>query len=140
MELAADDSLAAMRARSRFGMAIAAIMRMIATTISNSISEKPLCFFISSPGMYSACHRFPVPTLSRILTLPFWIRQATFRAQQGAARIVTLFATGRRAKNQVSLNPLSGGLRQERANGRNLRVKAIWLICKPGRHPEAIVF
>src|ERR1700693_2577173 len=46
-ELTADDSLAAMRARSRFGMAIAAIIRIIATTISNSISEKPFCFRIS---------------------------------------------------------------------------------------------
>src|SRR5256885_2216305 len=45
-ELTADDSLAAMRARSRFGMAIAAMIRMMATTISNSISEKPFCFRI----------------------------------------------------------------------------------------------
>src|SRR5581483_2876662 len=45
--LAADDSLAAIRARSRFGMAMAAMIRMIATTISNSISEKPFCFRIS---------------------------------------------------------------------------------------------
>jgi hypothetical protein len=41
------DSLAAIRARSKFGIAIAAIIRMIATTISNSISEKPVCFRIS---------------------------------------------------------------------------------------------
>src|SRR5690348_18360662 len=46
IELAADDSLAAMRARSRFGIAMAAMIRMIATTISNSISEKPFCFRI----------------------------------------------------------------------------------------------
>src|SRR5450631_3213743 len=42
----ADDSLAAMRARSKFGMAIAAMIRMMATTISNSISEKPFCLRI----------------------------------------------------------------------------------------------
>src|SRR5438309_4527877 len=47
MEPTADDSLAAMRARSKFGIAIAAIIRMIATTISSSISEKPFCFRIS---------------------------------------------------------------------------------------------
>src|SRR6266705_6250082 len=47
IELTADDSLAAIRARSRFGMAIAAMIRMIATTINNSISEKPFCFRIS---------------------------------------------------------------------------------------------
>src|SRR5580693_10273976 len=46
-ELTADDSLAAMRARNRFGIAMAAMIRMIATTISNSISEKPFCFRIS---------------------------------------------------------------------------------------------
>ncbi len=38
MEATADDSLAAMRARSKFGIAIAAMIRMIATTISSSIS------------------------------------------------------------------------------------------------------
>jgi hypothetical protein len=40
---AAEDSLAAILARSKFGMAIAAMINMIATTISNSINEKPLC-------------------------------------------------------------------------------------------------
>jgi hypothetical protein len=41
---------AAIRDRSKFGMAIAAIIRMIATTISNSINEKPceLFFILSS--------------------------------------------------------------------------------------------
>jgi len=38
---AAEDSLAAMRARNRFGIATAAIIRMIATTIRSSIKEKP---------------------------------------------------------------------------------------------------
>src|SRR5665213_2450687 len=41
----ADASLAAIFERSKFGMAIAAMIRMIATTISNSISEKPFCCF-----------------------------------------------------------------------------------------------
>jgi hypothetical protein len=36
-----------MRARNRFGMAMAAMIKMIATTISNSINEKPFCFRIS---------------------------------------------------------------------------------------------
>src|SRR5215471_4806930 len=49
IELTADDSLAAMRARSKFGIAIEAMIRMIATTISNSINEKPFCFAISFP-------------------------------------------------------------------------------------------
>src|SRR5579863_8142089 len=39
----ADDSFAAILARSRFGMAIAAMIRIIATTINSSIKEKPFC-------------------------------------------------------------------------------------------------
>src|SRR5690349_8627475 len=38
----ADDSLAAILARSRFGIAMAAMMRIMATTISSSMREKPL--------------------------------------------------------------------------------------------------
>jgi fructose-specific phosphotransferase system IIC component len=45
----AEDSFAAMRERMRFGIAMAAMIKMIATTISNSISEKPFCFFMRSP-------------------------------------------------------------------------------------------
>jgi hypothetical protein len=41
----ADASLAAIFERSRLGMAIAAMIRMIATTIKSSMSEKPLCLF-----------------------------------------------------------------------------------------------
>src|SRR5690242_13246257 len=54
MDATADDSLAAMRARSKFGIAIAAMIRMIATTISNSISENPFCLRISnfSPSIF----------------------------------------------------------------------------------------
>src|SRR5271169_30214 len=44
-EPTAEASLAAMRARSRFGIAMAAIIKIMATTINNSISEKPFCFF-----------------------------------------------------------------------------------------------
>jgi hypothetical protein len=40
-ELTAEASFAAMRDRSRFGMAIAAMIRIIATTIKSSIKEKP---------------------------------------------------------------------------------------------------
>src|SRR6185312_11359417 len=41
-EETAEDSFAAMRARIRLGIAMAAIISIIATTISNSISENPL--------------------------------------------------------------------------------------------------
>jgi hypothetical protein len=46
MDETAEDSFAAIRARSKFGIAMAAMIRMIATTINNSISEKPFCFRI----------------------------------------------------------------------------------------------
>lgn len=48
----AEASLAAMRDRSKLGIAIAAIMRMIATTINNSISEKPLDFRKVQPSLF----------------------------------------------------------------------------------------
>src|SRR5436309_5836978 len=43
-EATAEDSFAAILARSKFGMAMAAMIRMIATTINNSITEQPRCF------------------------------------------------------------------------------------------------
>jgi hypothetical protein len=39
----ADASLAAIFDRSKFGMAIAAMIKIIATTIRSSINEKPFC-------------------------------------------------------------------------------------------------
>src|SRR5438270_5024165 len=52
-EAAAEDSLAAILARSRFGMAIAAMIKMIATTISSSINEKPFCLRILVLSLFS---------------------------------------------------------------------------------------
>jgi hypothetical protein len=45
-ELAAEASLADILACTKFGMAMAAMIRIIATTISSSIREKPFCFRI----------------------------------------------------------------------------------------------
>ena len=59
-EPAAEDSLADILARIRFGIAMAAMIRMIATTISNSMSEKPfpLLLFgfdlVSSPQSFNS--------------------------------------------------------------------------------------
>ena len=57
MVLAAAESFAATRERSKFGMAMAAMIRMMATTISSSINEKPFCLRIcenlSSSGIIS---------------------------------------------------------------------------------------
>ena len=49
MEVTAEASLAEIFARSRVGIAIAAMIRIIATTISNSINENPLCLRIGFP-------------------------------------------------------------------------------------------
>src|SRR5258708_2418700 len=54
MDPTAEDSLAEILARSRLGIAIAAMIRMIATTIKSSISENPFCFFMSSPCQVSS--------------------------------------------------------------------------------------
>jgi hypothetical protein len=48
--LTADASFAAIFERSKLGTAMAAMIKIIATTISNSISEKPRCLFIKSPA------------------------------------------------------------------------------------------
>ena len=48
-ELTADASFAAMRERKRFGIAIAAMIKMIAITTRSSISEKPFCLLKRGP-------------------------------------------------------------------------------------------
>src|SRR5438046_10526196 len=59
-----------MRARSRFGIAIAAMIKMIATTMSNSINEKP--------ELARACALEPfVPTLERNQTASMLNREET---------------------------------------------------------------
>jgi hypothetical protein len=45
MEAVADPSLADRRALNKFGIAIAAMIKMIATTINSSINENPLLMF-----------------------------------------------------------------------------------------------
>src|SRR5258707_222599 len=48
-EATAEVSFAAMRERRRLGIAIAATTRMMATTISSSMREKPLCRALMVP-------------------------------------------------------------------------------------------
>ena len=67
IEPTADASFAAMRARNKFGIAMAAMIKIIATTISNSISEKPFCFLFTF---------FP---LNRALKFSFTPRPSPFR-------------------------------------------------------------
>src|SRR5581483_9283164 len=61
-EAAAEDSLAAILARNRFGIAIATMIRMIATTISNSINKKPFCLRIFCFSLFFCCFRISVST------------------------------------------------------------------------------
>ena len=56
-EPTAADSFAAIRERRKLGMAIAAIIRMIATTINNSMREKPFVFRIASPKVAGKARR-----------------------------------------------------------------------------------
>jgi hypothetical protein len=58
IDATADASLAAMRARSKFGIAIAAMIRMIATTISNSIKEKPSRRARGYPPVFFSVYEF----------------------------------------------------------------------------------
>src|SRR6188474_2810665 len=55
IEAVAEPSLADLRALSKLGMAIAAMIKMIATTINSSISEKPLVFLLVFFFMISPC-------------------------------------------------------------------------------------
>src|SRR5260370_20165772 len=49
IDAAATDSLATMRECRKLGIAIAAMIRMIATTINSSMRENPVVFRIASP-------------------------------------------------------------------------------------------
>src|SRR6266481_8231828 len=73
MLAAAAESLADIFDRSRLGIAMAAMIRIIATTISNSINEKPFCLRIleKSPVIYSA--ECDIRIHSRPLTLFTWL-------------------------------------------------------------------
>src|SRR5260370_26548756 len=63
----AEASLADMREARKLGMAIAAMIKMIATTIRSSISENPACLFLiegsqteNSPLSSDFSQRFPI--------------------------------------------------------------------------------
>src|SRR5882757_5738314 len=57
---------------SKFGMAMAAMIRMIATTISNSIREKPFCFFMMLDLLESFLWCQSTPDYSACRT-PLWV-------------------------------------------------------------------
>src|SRR6202043_601865 len=69
MEAAAEESFAAMRARIRFGIAMAAMISMIATTIRSSISEKPFCLRMAVIALPEGCYRMMFRALSTLKSL-----------------------------------------------------------------------
>src|SRR5512140_3727726 len=90
MVAAAAESLAEIRARSKFGMAMAAMIRMIATTISSSINEKPFCLrileslfllefgFVGKFASYSQANRtrvLLVATCRLFANSPRWLKR-----------------------------------------------------------------
>src|ERR1700681_1021717 len=74
MEPTADDSLAATRALNKFGMAMAAMMRMMPTTISSSINEKPLCLRISIFPRFSLLKSNHLPQFATMFILWEWLQ------------------------------------------------------------------
>jgi hypothetical protein len=66
LEPTAEASFAAMRARSKFGIAMAAMIKIIATTIKSSIKENPFCLLVNlllngvSPGSLRAGHEIRI--------------------------------------------------------------------------------
>src|SRR5216684_7878105 len=97
-EAAADESLADMRARIRLGIAIAAMIRMIATTISNSISEKPLCFCICLgllTSLYSVSFNTPDARDIRFVRM-YGAKSEVYDEEAGALRALFPVATDRK--------------------------------------------
>src|SRR5258708_35069824 len=81
-EAAAEESLAAIRARIRLGIAIAAMIRIIATTIRSSINEKPFCclrisifVLVAQLVEFSTDHSVVAHVSVLILHFPFQMRQ-----------------------------------------------------------------
>src|ERR1700730_6141283 len=73
MEPTAEASLAAIRERSRLGIAMAAIIKIIATTISNSINEKPFCLLVM---------QFSWTRISIFFVLPLGVREIRVHMQR----------------------------------------------------------
>src|ERR1700693_1269689 len=77
MALPAEVSLADILERSKLGMAIAAMIRMIATTISSSMREKPFCLLrIARYPLY-------VPPWHRETVFCSTVKAGVLRRQQG---------------------------------------------------------
>src|ERR1700730_15064383 len=77
-EPTAEAWLAAIFARSRFGMAMAAIIKMMATTIKSSINEKPFCLRMghtSALYVHLGIHR-------RGERVPYWSQSAELSSFQ----------------------------------------------------------
>src|SRR5271156_2922544 len=83
-EPTADAWFAAMRARSKFGIAMAAMIKIMATTISNSISEKPFWFFFIDFSLLEKIR-------SELLCIPGGVQPSTLQARchDGHAKLLS---------------------------------------------------
>src|SRR5947209_6757322 len=96
-EPTADDSFAAILERSKLGMAIALIIKIIATTISNSMREKPLCLLITSPEEVASGRRqkdYPILTMST--------RNAKYRNVRASAVLLSISRRKKKGGSETS--------------------------------------
>src|SRR6516164_3608269 len=110
-EPTADAWLAAIRERNRLGIAMAAIIKIIATTINNSISEKPReSFLISLPPVLRSIGAGPGPALGRPQGPPLQARAGLVPplGKQSTPRLLSQVITQRREASPCSC---PGGVR-----------------------------
>jgi hypothetical protein len=113
-ELTPEASFAAILERMKFGIAIAAMIKIIATTINNSIREKPFCLFMTSK-LLNLCSEHEVYLLSFMSlgtpvkiasalsaeTLKSGFRQETGRKKRGVLRPPSLFGKDLQALYEI---------------------------------------
>src|SRR5690242_2801048 len=100
-EPTAEASFAAMRERSKLGMAIAAMINMIATTISNSINEKPFCLRICLSSPVARC---PLKTSAPVSLAPVYSHLACQDGSCGTGRNTLVIGV----KNQLDTGVFEG--------------------------------
>src|ERR1700722_1924121 len=93
-------------------MAMAEMTKIIATTMSNSISEKPFWFFMRTPGVLTRCDsaqqwRLDPPRLANFITISYLLSSNLVTAERGgssARRAAAFFwpRAHRRSNNRSS--------------------------------------
>src|ERR1051325_1933789 len=138
-EPTAEDSFAAILDRSKFGMAMAAMIKMIATTIKSSIREKPFCFFILSPSGFEVPEALAV---TRAGAWPTWACRAQCVPKCRISRRTHVLqpSMGRLLNTMIAqsgtgpfLSTVFGCLQDYKRHigGRLLSTKTVWSDCLP---------